>query len=225
MASCSTTIAAAPCWVPGKLELFYTSYRAVRPEIYLQNLRSGDRKRIATGSLDKSVRVWDSKGKLELPITGETGHQNQVLTVAFSPDNTKLVSLGGFGGSITIGFDHPVYNNPHNPFGVDLTARYYAVGAELGLPERLARQGLPDLCFIDLGEPEGMQLLAALRASPTAGRSSLIVPLASRPGSTGELSRTACPAASCTACCSGNGSNARNSPLVASSTTGEPRCR
>ena len=34
-----TTIAAAPCWVPGKLELFYTSYRAVRPEIYLQNLR------------------------------------------------------------------------------------------------------------------------------------------------------------------------------------------
>ena len=41
-----STIAAAPCWVPGKLELFYTSYRAVRPEIYMQDLRSGDRKKI-----------------------------------------------------------------------------------------------------------------------------------------------------------------------------------
>lgn len=41
-----STIAASPCWVPGKLELFYTSYRAVRPEIYLQDLRTGDRKRI-----------------------------------------------------------------------------------------------------------------------------------------------------------------------------------
>ncbi|MBN8248021.1 MAG: hypothetical protein J0L84_11315, partial [Verrucomicrobia bacterium] len=40
------SIAAAPCWVPGKLELFYASYRAGRPEIYLQDLRTGDRQRV-----------------------------------------------------------------------------------------------------------------------------------------------------------------------------------
>jgi len=35
------------------------------------------------------------------------------------PDNTKLVTLGGFGGSITLGFDYPVYDDPTNPQGLD----------------------------------------------------------------------------------------------------------
>lgn len=37
-----------------------------------------------------------------------------------APDNTKCVSLGGFGGSITLGFDHSIYRNPFNPRGVDV---------------------------------------------------------------------------------------------------------
>ncbi len=36
-----------------------------------------------------------------------------------APDSTKLVSLGGFGGSITLGFDHTVLDDPCNPFGMD----------------------------------------------------------------------------------------------------------
>jgi hypothetical protein len=36
-----------------------------------------------------------------------------------SPDNTKLVSLGGFGGSITLGFVRRVMNDPDNPLGLD----------------------------------------------------------------------------------------------------------
>lgn len=36
-----------------------------------------------------------------------------------SPDNTKSVTLGGFGGSITLAFDHPVYANRFNPRGMD----------------------------------------------------------------------------------------------------------
>lgn len=36
-----------------------------------------------------------------------------------TPDNSKVVTLGGFGGSITLGFDHPIYANRHNPFGMD----------------------------------------------------------------------------------------------------------
>ncbi|MCB9847600.1 MAG: hypothetical protein H6814_04225 [Phycisphaeraceae bacterium] len=33
--------------------------------------------------------------------------------------NAKIVSLGGFGGSITLGFDHMVLDHPANPFGMD----------------------------------------------------------------------------------------------------------
>ncbi|GAG32932.1 unnamed protein product, partial [marine sediment metagenome] len=36
-----------------------------------------------------------------------------------SADNSSLVSLGGFGGSITLGFDHTVINDPRNPDGLD----------------------------------------------------------------------------------------------------------
>ncbi len=35
------------------------------------------------------------------------------------PDNTSLVSLGGFGGSIVLGFSTPVIDDPCNPFGLD----------------------------------------------------------------------------------------------------------
>ena len=35
------------------------------------------------------------------------------------PDNSSLVSLGGFGGSITLGFDHTVVDDAANPRGLD----------------------------------------------------------------------------------------------------------
>jgi len=35
------------------------------------------------------------------------------------PNNESLVSLGGFGGSITLGFDHTIRDDPANPFGLD----------------------------------------------------------------------------------------------------------
>ncbi len=34
-------------------------------------------------------------------------------------NNTKAVTLGGFGGSITLAFDHTVRDDPHNPRGLD----------------------------------------------------------------------------------------------------------
>lgn len=34
-------------------------------------------------------------------------------------DNTRVVTLGGFGGSITLAFDHTVKDDPLNPFGMD----------------------------------------------------------------------------------------------------------
>jgi hypothetical protein len=36
-----------------------------------------------------------------------------------TPSNDSLVSLGGFGGSLTLAFDHTVMDDPANPFGLD----------------------------------------------------------------------------------------------------------
>ncbi|MDO8630657.1 MAG: dockerin type I domain-containing protein [Phycisphaerales bacterium] len=35
------------------------------------------------------------------------------------PNNASVVTLGGFGGSITLAFDHTVMDDPLNPFGLD----------------------------------------------------------------------------------------------------------
>ena len=38
---------------------------------------------------------------------------------ADAADNTKMVSLGGFGGSITLAFEPPVLDDSRNPLGLD----------------------------------------------------------------------------------------------------------
>ena len=51
----------------------------------------------------------DPSQALGAPIGGGT----------FNPDNSKLVSIGGFGGSITLMFDHTVADDRANPRGLD----------------------------------------------------------------------------------------------------------
>jgi hypothetical protein len=52
-----------------------------------------------------------------------------------APNNTSVVSLGGFGGYIVLGFDHTVVDDPLNPFGMDaiVFGNAYWVGDD---PER-----------------------------------------------------------------------------------------
>ncbi len=41
------TVVAAPCWVPGRLALYYTSYKLGTPDIFYQNLTTGERRNYA----------------------------------------------------------------------------------------------------------------------------------------------------------------------------------
>ncbi|MBX3734110.1 MAG: PD40 domain-containing protein [Verrucomicrobiae bacterium] len=111
------TIAAAPSWVPGRLELFYVTYRSVRPEIYMQNLRTGDRKRIfsfpgtsmspavspdgtrvamilsKSGSPDLWVANVDGTGLRQLTTTKELE-----ASPCWSPDGTRICFTSTEGG-------------------------------------------------------------------------------------------------------------------------------
>src|SRR5262245_37527743 len=49
----------------------------------------------ATGSFDKSVRLWDpATGKQLREFSGAAGHQGLVLSVAFSPTGDQIASGG-----------------------------------------------------------------------------------------------------------------------------------
>jgi hypothetical protein len=63
----------------------------------------------APGQFVNSALFNDPCRALGAPVGGGT----------LAPDNSKIVSLGGFSGSITLGFARPVVNDPRNRLGLD----------------------------------------------------------------------------------------------------------
>ena len=69
-------LVAAPCWVPHKRILYYTSYKAGFPDIYMHDLNSGERRPIAKFS-----------GLNTSPAAASDGHRvAMILSKAGSPD-------------------------------------------------------------------------------------------------------------------------------------------
>jgi TolB protein len=67
------TIVAAPCWVPGHFALYYTSYKSGVPNIFFQNLSSGDRNNFAHyGGMNSSAAVSPDGHKVAM-ILSKTG--------------------------------------------------------------------------------------------------------------------------------------------------------
>lgn len=71
----------------------------------------------------------------------------------------NMISLGGFGGYVVVGFDQPIKNDPHNPYGVDFTviANGFPGWAEPGavmVMKDTNGNGLPDDTWYELAGSE-----------------------------------------------------------------------
>lgn len=67
------SITMGPSWIPGQLKLFYTSFRGSRPEIYLQDLRSGERSRIFSFPGTSSSPAVSPNGKQVVMVLSRSG--------------------------------------------------------------------------------------------------------------------------------------------------------
>jgi len=62
-------------------------------------------------------------------------------------DNSKLVSLGGFAGSITLAFDHTVLDDPSNRFGIDAIVFGNAIWSSGNPRRRWAEAGIIEIAL------------------------------------------------------------------------------
>lgn len=91
-ATTDNSLAVAPCWVPGRFALYYTSYRLNHPDIYYQDLSSGSRKifaRYGGSNLSPAVSPDGSKVAMILSKDGWTDLYVQDASGGFATRLTK----------------------------------------------------------------------------------------------------------------------------------------
>jgi len=99
-------IVAAPCWVPGKLGLYYVSYKYGGPEIFSHNLKTGDRNRFAAypGSNispavspdgSKVAMILSKDGAVDLYVCNMDGSNFRRLTQSREDESSPCWSPDG----------------------------------------------------------------------------------------------------------------------------------
>jgi TolB protein len=105
-ATTDNVIVAAPCWVPGKLGLYYVSYKYGGPEILSHNLKTGARDRFATfpGSNispavspdgSKVAMILSKDGATDLYVCGTDGSGLRRLTKSREDESSPCWSPDG----------------------------------------------------------------------------------------------------------------------------------
>jgi len=85
-----STIVAAPCWVPGRMALYYTSYKLNNPDIFYHDLSTGSRKAIANYSGLNTSAAVSPDGKRVAMILSKGGSPDVYVCDA---DGTNLKRL------------------------------------------------------------------------------------------------------------------------------------
>jgi TolB protein len=86
------TIVAAPAWVPGKLSLYYTTYKFGNPDIYAQDLSTGQRKAIARYSGMNSGAALSPDGSKVAMILSKGGSPDVYVADADGSNLKRLTS-------------------------------------------------------------------------------------------------------------------------------------
>ena len=86
------SIVAAPCWVPGRLALYYTSYKLGNPDIFLHDLTSGNRKAISKYSGLNTSAAVSPDGKRVAMILSKGGSPDVYICDAEGGNLKRLTS-------------------------------------------------------------------------------------------------------------------------------------
>jgi TolB protein len=133
------TIVAAPCWVPGHFALYYTSYKLGNPDIFYQNLTSGERSNFAHyGGMNSSAAVSPDGRKVAM-----------ILSKSGSPDVYVCDADGSHLKQLTTNRDYD--SSPcWSPDGqwicyaakADGRRALFKVSVDGGAPKRIATSGI-----------------------------------------------------------------------------------
>ncbi|HWF19712.1 MAG TPA: hypothetical protein VG754_10610, partial [Verrucomicrobiae bacterium] len=85
------TTVAAPCWVPGKLALFYTSYKLGNPDVFYQNIATGHRQNFSHyPGLNTSAAVSPDGNRIAL-VLSKSGNPD-IFVRDIETDNLKQLT-------------------------------------------------------------------------------------------------------------------------------------
>jgi TolB protein len=86
------TIVAAPCWAPGRMMLYYTSYKLGNPDIFQHDLTSGQRRPIATYSGLNTSAAVSPDGRRIAMILSKSGSPDVYVCDADGGNLKRLTS-------------------------------------------------------------------------------------------------------------------------------------